>query len=395
MKKMLYVLAVISSLLLLAACNNSQNQNTNEYITAYVSLPVAMSIDSSDGLVQIPFETEADEESINWTSSDESIASVDQDGFISIHKAGQVTVTAQSGEYTSSTHLITTLDKYTNYTRIKTKAEFLMIFSNPANFNSTDKLYVLTSDIDFGGDHIEPIGGWDTSDEESPIDLEKAFRATLDGRGYALKNFTISNSASTKVEQSYFGVSLIPYIYDGKVLNLNIVDAVFSGTGFTGSIAGKITNGLIENCFIRATITATANNNGIPSGGIAGIIGADAIVRNIFLDVKVNGGFIYSGFNFGTGTNSNAVSKTLDDSQRRNPIRNTAITTNKGNEDEDAALKDFFDSSRIEDENLANMDNYSFTESAKQQFWAIKEGYMPFLIRQDGVTPIWAIIEGE
>ncbi len=395
MKKILNVSLLMIFITVLAACSstNTQSETTTEYITGMVTLPVALSIDSSDGVMKIPFETEGDEEAIIWSSSDTNIASIDEQGYVTVLAEGQVTLTAVSGSHTATTKLIATFDKYTDYIRINTKTEFLATFSNPANYSNPNNRYVLATDIDFGGDNIEPIGGWDLSNDETPMDPNTQFRATLDGRGYALKNFNISNPRSTKVGTDYFGVSLFPFIYDGTVRNLNIIDASFSGTGFTGSIAGKILYGTIENCFVRATITATSDNSGIPAGGIAGIIGPDAIVKNVILDVKVNGGYIYSGFNFGTGSNCNAISETLDDSELRRPLRNTAISTMKGNEDEDAALNDFLNSVRIENEQLSDFNSYTLTEEAKQNYWFIVNGYMPFLIRFDGIIPDWAEIK--
>jgi hypothetical protein len=393
MKKILRATFILCILFILSACqNNDQNTDSNDFEIGDIILPVAMNVDSTDGEVKIPFETIQNDDDIIWSSDNTNIATVSEEGYITSHGNGSVTITASNGQHSSTMHLVATKDKYINYTRIKSKLEFLFTFSNPENFNSPDQYYLLETDIDFNGDNISPIGGWDISNEETPIDPNRQFRATLDGRGYALKNFNIINPISTKVDQSYFGVSLIPFIYDGKVLNLNIIDATFSGSGFTGSIAGKIEKGVIENCFVKATITATPANAGIPAGGIAGIIGADALVRNVVLDVKVSGGFIYSGFNFGTGMNSNAVSTTLDDDVRRGPIRNTAITTNKGDEEEDSALKDFVESRRIEDDELDNMDMYTLTEDAKTNVWTITNGYMPFIIRRDGLTPDWAKI---
>jgi hypothetical protein len=393
MKRILRATIILSIVFILGACqNNNQNTDSDGYEKGDIILPVAMNVDSTDGEVKIPFETIDSDEEIVWSSDNDNIATVNEEGYITSHGNGSVIITASNGLHTSTMHVVATKDKYVNYTRIKSKLEFLFIFSNPENFNSPDQYYLLDTDIDFNGDSISPIGGWDMSNEETPIDPNRQFRATLDGRGYALKNFRIVNPISTKVDQYYFGVSLIPFIYDGKVLNLNIIDATFSGSGFTGSIAGKIEKGVIENCFVKATITGTLANAGTPSGGIAGIIGADALVKNVFLDVKVNSGFIYSGFNFGTGLNSNVVSKTLDDDSRRGPIRNTAITTNKGNEEEDAALKDFINSTRIEDDMLGDMNSYTFTSDAKDSVWTIKNGYMPFLIRRDGLTPSWAKI---
>jgi hypothetical protein len=388
MKKLFFITILSCLSCLLVACNVGDKDSQK----ALIHLPVAMRVDSTDGMVNIPFETEADETSILWVSDQPEIATVNGLGQITVVGDGVVTITATSGKFSSSMRLIATKDKYKDYTRIKSKLEFLFIFSNPENFNSPDKLYVLDTDIDFNGDNISPIGGWDLSNADTPIDPTRQFRATLDGRGYALMNFNIINPISTKVDQSYFGVSLIPFIYDGVVRNLNIINANFSGSGFTGSIAGKIEKGIIENCFVKANIDATLANPGVPSGGIAGIIGSEAIVRNVILDVKVSGGFIYSGFNFGDGSNSNAISKTLDDEDRRYPIRPTAITTNKGDEVEDAALNDFTNSKRINEDEKTSMDNYTISNDAKISVWAIQEGFMPFLIRKDGKSPTWAKI---
>jgi hypothetical protein len=394
MKRCFLTFLVFTLILFVSACQNNNEDSSLDGQEGEIVLPVAMHVDSSDGMVKIPVATDVNENLIAWSSDNTSVVTIDNEGNVLAHANGNVTITATSGTYTTTMQLVATKDKYTNYTRIKSKLEFLFIFSNPDNFNSPDKLYVLDTDIDFNGDNISPIGGWDLSNDDTPIDPNRQFRATLDGRGYALKNFRIVNPLSTKVDQYYFGVSLIPFIYDGKVVNLNIIDALFSGSGFTGSIAGKIEKGLIENCFVRATVTSTLANLGVPAGGIAGIIGADAVVKNVFLDVRVVSGFIYSGFNFGTSSNSVAVSTTLADNPRR-PIIPTAITTNKGDEHEDAALKQFIDSKRITDEELGDINNYPFTNDAKTFFWVIKEGYMPYLIRKDGLTPDWAKIRTE
>jgi hypothetical protein len=394
LKKPILLLIITLFLLSLLACADIETTlSTSEYVAGEIRMPIAMSVDSTDEDVHIPLETEGDIEAVQWSSSNPAILQVDQTGELSVLAEGIATITATSGSFTSSTQVIVTVDKYKDYVRIRTKAEFLAIFSIPENFNSPDHKYALATDIDFGGNSIDPIGGWDVSNDVTPIDTNRQFRATLDGRGFALKNFEINNPPSTKVGNDYFGVSLIPFLYDGKVMNLNIIGATFSGSGFTGSIAGKILYGTIENCFVQATITATSRNLGIPSGGIAGIIGPEATVKNVILDVKVNSGYIYSGFNFGLGTNCSAVSATLDDSERRVPIQNTAVSTMKGNELEDAELNDFLQSVRIENEALGMWDSYPLTVDAKAFQWTIAEGYMPFLIRTDGMTPEWAKIE--
>jgi hypothetical protein len=392
-KPVLMILTIIITFALFSCSTSSGIPSTTALIYGDISLPVAISLDSSDGITKMPFEIAGDEATVQWESSDENIATIDADGNVTVVSAGVVQITGRSGTFEASTKLVTTVNQYTDYVRIRTKAEFLAIFSNPENFNSPDKKYALATDIDFGGSRIDPIGGWDVSNETTPIDPSTQFRAILDGRGYALKNFVISNPISTKVGNEYFGVSLIPFIYDGQVLNLNIIDATFSGTGFTGSIAGKILYGRIENCFVRATITSTSRNLGIPSGGIAGIMGPEATVKNVVLDVLVNGGYIYSGFNFGTGRNCIAISETLADENRRVPIQNTATSTMKDNIDEDAQLKDFTESIRLEKAKQGDISQYPLTEDVKSTHWSIKEGYMVFLIRVDGKTPEWAKLE--
>ncbi|GEM_PF-4724837 len=389
MRKICSLILAFLLISILSACNGEDSP----HLTGAVSLPYYMSIDSSDGIIAYPYETEGDTEAIEWSSSNPAIATIDDEGQISVLGAGTVTITATSGAHTATSTLITTWDKYTDYTRIRTKAEFLMTFSNPDNFNDPDKKFVLTGDIDFGGDHIEPIGGWDVSTDEDSIDPTIQWRATLDGRGYALKNFIISNPLKTNVDGGYFGVSLIPFFDGGAVRNLNIIDATFYGTGFTGSIAGKITNGVIENCFVRANITATSGRGGLPAGGIAGIVGPDAVIRNVVLDVNISGGFIYSGFNFGTVTNVSAVSETLNDFDRPNPMRETAITTNKGDEDEDAALNPVEQHIRLENNHLTDIDFYTLTSTVRDSIWVSVDGYMPFVVRADGQTPDWALVE--
>lgn len=395
MKKLITFFLILLTSTFLIACSGNNTDDSPIFMTGAVFLPEAITLDTSDGEIDFPVDTDGDLEAIEWSSSNPTVATIDETGTITILKQGIITITATSGEHSDSSTLYATYDKYTDYIRIETKAQFLMTFSNPDNFNDPTKKYVLTEDIDFNGDQIEPIGGWDRSDLNTPVDPNTVFRATLDGRGYALKNFVIDDPLSTKVDRSYFGVALFPFIDGGIVRNLNLINITINGNGFSGGIAGKITNGLIENCFVQGTITATDGRSGMPGGGIAGIVGPDAMIQNVFLDVYLSGAHIYAGFNFGTGTNSMVVSQTLDDSERRVPVSNTAITTGKGDADEDAALHQFFDVARLENDQLRSIDNYPFSTSAKRDFWIKLDGYMPYLVRPDGQTPDWATLPEE
>lgn len=97
--------------------------------------------------------------------------------------------------------------------------------------------YVLTTDIDFGGETMEPIGHFEPKsdapeDEETP-DIALAFTGTFNGNGHTLSNFTID--AADKNGIGLFGC----VTGEGSwVKNLKVDTINVKGGNYTGGIIG-------------------------------------------------------------------------------------------------------------------------------------------------------------
>ena len=400
LKILLPALLLLLSLALFAACGgnndgdngnkddgNNQNQTekpdgedkTPAGTGGTVTIASRISIDIDDEPLVIPYELTGGDGPVEWKSESPSVAIV-LDGKLRPIMAGTTKITAKTSTSSTAFEVVVT-DEYRSYTKISTVEDFENIVANK-RYTSSSRKFCLENDIDFGGKTIQPLGGWN--------DTKNAFKATFDGRGFALKNFKIVNPESCKDDEYYFGVSLFPYIVGGTVRNLSIVNATLTGTGFTGGIAGQLESGLIENCYINGTVTATEGfAMSVPAGGICGIMGAKAQVKDVFLDADVLGGFVFAGFNFGTGSNCAVRESAITALKNGEELLFCTDDTGNGNEEENKQLKEFDKKTCLilKDNGLTSLKNYPFSESSN---WAIMSGYKAFIARADGKAPDWA-----
>lgn len=354
-----------------------------------VTVPSRINIDIDDGPLVLPYTLTGGEGPVEWTSDYSSVAAVDANGKLYPVTEGTTTITARTSTYVT-TFEVNVTDLYGSYTKISTADQIENLAKSTA-YNKKTAKYCLTNDIDFGGREIQPIGGWG--------DAGKAFNAIFDGRGYALKNFVIREPESCKVvdettgNAEYFGVSLFPFVDTGTIRNLSLVNVRFEGTGFTGGIAGQLESGLIENCYVSGTVSAAEGfTKSVPSGGICGIMGAKGVVKDVFMSADVLGGFVFAGFNFGTGSNCVARAEAITAVRNGETLLLCTDNTGKTGEEGDAEneqLKQFDEATSLilKDTMLTALRNYPFTRSSN---WAIMSGYTAFVARPDGIAPEWA-----
>ena len=349
-----------------------------------VDMVSRISIDLSDDPLLLPFTIEGGG-AATFKSDYSSVAAVDKSGMLYSIAVGVANITVSSAT-ASATVEVEVTDEYDSYVRLRTVEDVEDLIAGTAYTKSNN--YCLACDIDFGGKTIRPFGGWG--------DKTKAFNATLDGRGYALKNFKIENPESCKDENGrYFGVSLFPYIGTGVVRNLNLIGVDFTGYGFTGGIAGQLEAGLIENCFVQGRINSTDGfTSSVPSGGLCGIIGAKGKVIDCFMDLDILGGYVFCGFDFGSGSNCAARAESITAVRNGEELPFQTDDTGNGNPDENKQLKEFSknDCSLLAETQLTSLRSYKFSSNAN---WAVKHGYMAFIARPDGVAPSWAKISLE
>lgn len=361
----------------------------NEPVTGKISMVSRICLDISDGSMKMPYFTEDEEGTIEWSTDAASVAAITEDGTIYPVAEGVAVITAKMGGSYAECEVEITDYGYDKYVKLSTVEDVEELIESK-DYTKSSKKYCLTNDIDFEGKVIQPLGGWETD----------AFKATLDGRGFALKNFKIENPESCKTingdtgAEEYFGVSLFPAIDGGTVRNLSLINVSYTGLGFTGGIAGKLESGTIENCFVRGVINSTKGfDYSIPSGGICGIMGANARVKNNFIDLDILGGYVFAGFNFGTGSNCVARANSITAIRNGEDLMFQTITTGKPGDEglaEDAQLKKFDTENTVllKETQLSNLRNYTFSQSGSN--WAIYTGYMAFVARPDGSLPDWA-----
>ena len=128
--------------------------------------------------------------------------------------------------------------------------------------------YILTSDIDFEGEALEPGGFFepkseDPEDEETP-NVSLAFTGTFDGNGYTLSNIEID--AADKNGVGLFGC----VTGEGSwVKNLNVDTISVSGGNYTGGIVGFADFG----SYLEA-LSLTGENSVEGKFLVGGIVGA-------------------------------------------------------------------------------------------------------------------------
>lgn len=138
------------------------------------------------------------------------------------------------------------------------------------------KFFALANDIDFEGvTDWSPLGGSYNGYYER---YNEAFAGSLDGEGYSLKNFNIKFTATGLGECALFD-GIAP---TASIANLTISGDV-TGTSFCGFAVE--TNGTLENCAFKGTITVSGEVY-----GIARTINESGVVNNCHFDGTIVSG---------------------------------------------------------------------------------------------------------
>ena len=137
--------------------------------------------------------------------------------------------------------------------------------------------YFLTEDIDLYG-FTGPDGmGWNPighNPGDSDADFEYKFMGTFDGNGYVIQNL-YSNRIEDESSRGFVG--LFGALRNATIRNIGLESVVIYGKNDVGGITGNAKSSIIENCFVKGTITADGS-----VGAIAGHIGEGTIVRNCY-----------------------------------------------------------------------------------------------------------------
>ncbi|MDR0219952.1 MAG: hypothetical protein LBI54_00930, partial [Lachnospiraceae bacterium] len=153
------------------------------------------------------------------------------------------------------------LDDTDGWTAIADAAGLIAI---GATAESRSARYYLTADIDLGGAEWAPISG---------------FEGTLDGQGYAIKNFKITNVGADE-----YSFGLFSYVSGATIKNLGLADATInlaptgSYSSFdVGALAGNASQSSIYNCYSEASVSFTVNGSDAYIGGFVGFAGGGSL----------------------------------------------------------------------------------------------------------------------
>ena len=124
---------------------------------------------------------------------------------------------------------------------------------------------ILANDIDMSGVSYSSITS--TALYYKSTETDKGYTGTFDGKGFVIKNLTVTGSATEELSYGLFGT------LSGTVQNLGMENFYFSDGGKdcrAGAIAGQVLSaGYIKDCYV---VNSTVSTNGYIAGAVAGCV---------------------------------------------------------------------------------------------------------------------------
>ena len=170
-------------------------------------------------------------------------------------------------------------------------------FVNSGNGQNDDRKYfVLTDDIDLGGQEWTPIGFTESTNKY-------AFTGTFDGDGHVIKNFkitevpTFTNATATALPEgtttvycNYVG--LFGAVQGGTIKNLGVEDVSItvdnkpdkSAINRVGALVGRLT-GTVTNCYAKnITCRKLDSNAGTDMSGFIGVLRGKSTITDCYVN---------------------------------------------------------------------------------------------------------------
>jgi len=226
--------------------------------------------------------TNATDRAVTWTSSNNSIASVDNNGKVTAIAAGTVTITAKAGNETA-TCTVSCTSSSTGYSGGNGSEANPYLISSKANMewlanrvnagtNYSGSYFLLTRDLTGENDTITSIVGSNYSSRFSGI---------FDGDGYEIAIKLIASGEGNN------SVGLFGIISNAKIKNLGVSGYIThnAGGGYVGSICGQMyQNNTISSCYSKVNIFSSTNQSEHNVGGICGFSGIGTNDNNLIIN---------------------------------------------------------------------------------------------------------------
>ena len=216
-----------------------------------------LAVGTTEQLTHTVLPANATNQSVSWSSSNNSIATVSNGGLVSAVATGTATITVSTmdGNKTATCTVTCVFILGTgraNDPFLISNAEQLakiaeLVNARTAPYANPSIYYRQIEDID-----MSVITNW------TPIGtFSDSFKGYYDGNGKTISNLKINATTS---EQGLFGS-----IYAGEVKNLGLINVDIDGSSSVGGIAGYVESGRVANCYVTGAVSG--------SGGIGGVVG--------------------------------------------------------------------------------------------------------------------------
>lgn len=199
----------------------------------------------------IVLRTEAGElvrDNLSFTSSDEAVATVDENGVITARGKGTCCISVR---YIDDDYIDLIEVDVTGWEQISTAAQF------QAMKDAYQLNYCLVNDIDFGGNVFESITNWTNTDSDSLY-----FSGIFDGNGFTVRNVVVKGN-----NRGIWGRTATTAIIRNTTFeNITLVPADKATTQQTAGVV-SFNTGIIRDVVVKATLTADCTEHDYQSVG--------------------------------------------------------------------------------------------------------------------------------
>lgn len=227
--------------------------------------------------------------SVIWSSSDETVASVDENGVLTAHAPGEATVTATTGNEVSAQMRITvivtlqSLQVEDTYTLLVGEVEDLVVNTRPENATGVNLVYESADEgiatVD-GAGKVEGVSRGETTITVSSGDIRAEIQVTVQQpvTGVTLDkteaqlavghSFTLQ--AFLEPEDADVGLDINWSSSDDSVATVNEEGLVTAVSAGTAEITAETEDVLAASCTVTVTRPAPAGGGGNSGGGAGG-----------------------------------------------------------------------------------------------------------------------------